>query len=69
MLKHSFIKNDYFVCLFGALGAYNLIGWIFFTQKYPNDFYLYGTINYKSILIQLISDKCDELADVKVQTF
>jgi hypothetical protein len=29
----------------------------------------YGTINYKSILIQLISDKCDYLLNLKVHTF
>jgi hypothetical protein len=29
----------------------------------------YGTINYKSILTQLVSDKCDYLLNLKVHTF
>jgi hypothetical protein len=64
MLKYSFIKNDFLVCLFGTLGAYNLIDWIFFIQKFPNDFYLYGTIGFLALLYLLIFKALEEKADL-----
>jgi hypothetical protein len=64
MLKYIFIKNDFFVCLFGTLGAYNLIDWIFFIQKFPNNFYLFGTIGFLALLYLLIFKALEEKADL-----
>jgi len=64
MLKYSIIKNDFFVCLFGTLGAYNLINWIFVIKKFPNDFYLFGTIGFLVLLYLLIWKTLVERVDL-----
>jgi len=64
MLKYRFIKSDLFVCLFGTLGVYNLIDWIFIIQKFPNDFYLFGTIGFLALLYLLIWKTLEERVDL-----
>jgi hypothetical protein len=64
MLKYRFIKSDLFMCLFGTLGVYNLIDWIFFIKKFPNDFYLYGTIGFLVLLYLLIWKTLVERVDL-----